>query len=330
MNPLRRLRRALDARGTLVIVGGRATRGSPVGSDVRRAPMMLSPFVSQRLTAFMSKEDHGTIDKLAEMLSSGAVVPAIDRVVALEDVPAAMADLENGRCGARSRYASAVRTSPQVTRGRISAPTTCMNASGSGSSPAGCRTTASAPAATQRRTPSATCSARPATPVLPAGSKPHCRSSACRRSSAPGPNAVGDVDHDVVVSGTSGRRPALVDACPGATHSDPGWCRRSGSSHLPPHRSALMCADPRRRPEGRGVRRWPVEADGVERHVAARDRHLARRRASPAGPWRTHAAGSGARRAGLRPDPSTSGRRARCRGPLGPGTSVRAWPSPWP
>jgi NADPH:quinone reductase-like Zn-dependent oxidoreductase len=97
MNPLRRLRRALTPRGTLVIVGGESDARLTGGVGRQGRAMMLSPFVSQRLTAFISKEDHGTIDKLADLLSSGAVVPAIDRVVALQDVPAAMADLENGK-----------------------------------------------------------------------------------------------------------------------------------------------------------------------------------------------------------------------------------------
>lgn len=107
MSSLRRLRRALTARGTLVVVGGESG-GRVTGGVGRQArAVMLSPFVSQRLTAFLSKEHHATIDRLAEMLASGAVEPAIDRVVSLDEVAAAIQDLEDGQV--RGKVAVRVR-----------------------------------------------------------------------------------------------------------------------------------------------------------------------------------------------------------------------------
>jgi len=107
MSPLRRLRRALTSRGPLVIVGGESGARVTGGVGRQGRAVMLSPFVSQRLTAFLSKEHHTTIDRLAELLDSGVVAPAIDRVVALEQVPAAMTDLEDGKV--RGKVAVRVR-----------------------------------------------------------------------------------------------------------------------------------------------------------------------------------------------------------------------------
>ncbi len=107
MSPLRRLRRALTARGTLVIVGGESEARFTGGVGRQGRAMLLSPFVSQRLTSFLSKEGHATIDKLAGLLDSGALVPAIDRVVTLDEVAAAIQDLEDGKV--RGKVAVRVR-----------------------------------------------------------------------------------------------------------------------------------------------------------------------------------------------------------------------------
>mgnify|MGYP001828058522 FL=1 len=101
-NSLRRLRRLLTPKGTLVIVGGedgnRITGG--VGRQLRA--LLLSPFVGQRLTTFMSREHHSFIERLADHLASGAVVPAIADRFALADAPQAMRRMEAGRTGGKS------------------------------------------------------------------------------------------------------------------------------------------------------------------------------------------------------------------------------------
>jgi NADPH:quinone reductase-like Zn-dependent oxidoreductase len=102
LNPLRRLRKALEKDGTLVIVGGegggRVTGG--IGRQIRA--MLVSPFVSQRLTMFISTESHTHIERLARYLASGQVSPAVGRRYPLEEVPTAIADLEAGNASGKS------------------------------------------------------------------------------------------------------------------------------------------------------------------------------------------------------------------------------------
>lgn len=73
-----RLRRVLTPRGTLVIVGG---------TDRRLRALMLSPFVGQKLGAFVSTENHEDMIVLAELIESGKVTPVIDRTYPLSEAP---------------------------------------------------------------------------------------------------------------------------------------------------------------------------------------------------------------------------------------------------
>lgn len=97
-----RLRRALTRDGTLVIVGGedgnRFTGG--VGRQVRA--MALSPFVGQRLTTFISTENFSFIERLAEFLISGQVVPVIGQRFELSEVPDAMRQLAAGNASGKT------------------------------------------------------------------------------------------------------------------------------------------------------------------------------------------------------------------------------------
>ncbi len=92
-----RLRRAMNRHGTLVIVGGedgnRLTGG--VGRQVRA--MALSPFVAQRLTTFISTEGNVWIERLADYLASGQVVPVVGQRFELHDLPHAMRQLAAGQ-----------------------------------------------------------------------------------------------------------------------------------------------------------------------------------------------------------------------------------------
>ncbi len=94
--PVRRLRRALTDRGTLVIVGGEGgDRVLGIGRQLRA--VMLSPFVRQRLAMLVSSENHADLERLAAMLERGDIVPAVDRTYPLSDVPAAIRRLEAGQ-----------------------------------------------------------------------------------------------------------------------------------------------------------------------------------------------------------------------------------------
>ncbi len=101
-NTLSRLRRALTATGTLVIVGGeggdRLTGG--IGRQLRAA--LLSPFVKQRLTFFMSSESRDSIEELAEHLANGTVTASIGQQFTLEEVPRAIAAMEAGTLTAKA------------------------------------------------------------------------------------------------------------------------------------------------------------------------------------------------------------------------------------
>lgn len=99
---VRRLRRALTTDGTLVIVGGedgnRFTGG--VGRQVRA--MALSPFVGQRLTTFIGTEHYSLMERLAEFLVAGTVVPVIGQRFDLDDVPDAMRQLAAGKASGKT------------------------------------------------------------------------------------------------------------------------------------------------------------------------------------------------------------------------------------
>jgi NADPH:quinone reductase-like Zn-dependent oxidoreductase len=96
-NPIRKLRRAMTPAGTLVIVGGeggdRLTGG--IGRQLRA--MLLSPFVSQRLTSFVSGERAADVQWLGERLAAGDIKAPVDRIYTLERTPIAVDDLAAGR-----------------------------------------------------------------------------------------------------------------------------------------------------------------------------------------------------------------------------------------
>ena len=102
LNSVTRLRRALKKTGTLVIVGGegggRLTGG--IGRQLRAK--LLSPFVPQRLTFFISTEHSSYMERLGQFMEQGDVTPAVGRRYRLEEAPEAIADLEAGRTRGKS------------------------------------------------------------------------------------------------------------------------------------------------------------------------------------------------------------------------------------
>ena len=93
---LARLRRALAPQGTLVIAGGETGGRWLDGTDRQLRALVLSRFVSQKLTTFICKEDHEDLIVLKELVESGAVTPAVDRTYPLAEVPQAIQYLEQG------------------------------------------------------------------------------------------------------------------------------------------------------------------------------------------------------------------------------------------
>ncbi|MET9319624.1 NAD(P)-dependent alcohol dehydrogenase [Streptomyces sp. NPDC003038] len=94
--PLPRLRRALTARGTLVIVGGEGGGRWIGGNDRQLRALLLSPFVAQRLCGLASVERHADLQTLAELIEAGSVTPVVDRTYALAEVPDAIRYLREG------------------------------------------------------------------------------------------------------------------------------------------------------------------------------------------------------------------------------------------
>ena len=94
---LRRLRRALTPRGTLVIAGGENGGRWLGGADRQLRALALSPFVRQRLTTFVSKEHFSGLERMTALVDDGQLVPAIERTLPLSGVAEAMRHLEAGR-----------------------------------------------------------------------------------------------------------------------------------------------------------------------------------------------------------------------------------------
>jgi NADPH:quinone reductase-like Zn-dependent oxidoreductase len=95
--PLSRLQSALTPRGTLVITGGE--QGDPFTGGMGRNlhAQLLSPFTSQRLTAFITRPRRADLLTLADLAESGKITPAIDRTYPLAQAPAAIRRLIDGQ-----------------------------------------------------------------------------------------------------------------------------------------------------------------------------------------------------------------------------------------
>jgi NADPH:quinone reductase-like Zn-dependent oxidoreductase len=95
--PISRLRRALTAGGTLVIVGGEGGDRWLGGLGRTLRAVLLSPFVSQKLRGLVSIERKQDLEQLCELIESGKVKPMIDRTFPLSEAPEAIRYLERGQ-----------------------------------------------------------------------------------------------------------------------------------------------------------------------------------------------------------------------------------------
>lgn len=93
---LARLRRALTPRGTLVIVGGETGGRWLGGYDRQLRALLLSRFVTQTLTTFISSENHADLLVLKQLIEAGKVTPVIDRTYALSEAPQAIRYVQQG------------------------------------------------------------------------------------------------------------------------------------------------------------------------------------------------------------------------------------------
>lgn len=94
---LSRLRRALEPHGTLVITGGETGGRWLGGTDRQIRALLLSPFVGQTLTTFISRSTTRDLMTLARFIEEGEVVPVVDATFSLSEAPQAIRYLEEGR-----------------------------------------------------------------------------------------------------------------------------------------------------------------------------------------------------------------------------------------
>lgn len=106
-NSVSRLRSVLERNGTLVIVGGEGGNRITGGIGRQIGAVLLSPFVSQRLTMFISTVHHSLISRLAAHIESGAVTPAVTATFGLGEAALAIALLDAGKT--RGKNVIAVR-----------------------------------------------------------------------------------------------------------------------------------------------------------------------------------------------------------------------------
>src|SRR5213593_3769756 len=91
-------RRILNPNGKYVMIGGGGPNDSrwvgPFGRVIKT--MVLSPFTSQKMGMMMADANGKDLTILADMMQSGKLKPVIDRTYKLNEVPAAIAYLEEG------------------------------------------------------------------------------------------------------------------------------------------------------------------------------------------------------------------------------------------
>lgn len=99
------VRRALKPRGTLVLNSGTGAGGMKLMGRLVR-PLMLSPFVRQRLRRYLSKPNRADLEILKALVKEGKLRPIIERSFPLDQTPAALHHIETGH--ARGKVVIAV------------------------------------------------------------------------------------------------------------------------------------------------------------------------------------------------------------------------------
>ena len=114
---LSRLRRALAPTGTLVIAGGETGGRWLAGNDRQLRALLLSRFVDQKLTTFISTQNFKDLIVLTELIDAGKITPVIDRTYPLSEAPKAIRYLEQGH--ARGKIVITIWRLPKDQRHRL-------------------------------------------------------------------------------------------------------------------------------------------------------------------------------------------------------------------
>ena len=100
------LRRALNTRGTLVIVGGETDGRWLGGADRQIRAILLSKLVREKLGTFVASENADDLMALRALIEDGKVTPAVDRTYPLSETAAAVRYVQDGH--ARGKVVIAV------------------------------------------------------------------------------------------------------------------------------------------------------------------------------------------------------------------------------
>lgn len=98
--------------GEAVITGGETDGRWLGGFDRQIRAKLLSPFVGQTLTTFISAENYEDMIELKNFIEAGTVRPVIDRTFPLSEVPEAIRYLRDGRARGKVRHNRLRRDSP--------------------------------------------------------------------------------------------------------------------------------------------------------------------------------------------------------------------------
>jgi NADPH:quinone reductase-like Zn-dependent oxidoreductase len=80
-----------------VIVGGEGGGRWIGGFDRQLRALALSPFLPQRLTIKTPNENHADLERLAQLIDAGDLIPIIDKTYPLHQAPDALRHLQAGR-----------------------------------------------------------------------------------------------------------------------------------------------------------------------------------------------------------------------------------------
>lgn len=95
--PLSLLRRLLVPKGTLVIIGGEGGGKLTGGFQRSLVAPLVALFSGRKLKGLVAKETHLDLEALASMIEAGSVKPVVDKVFPLDEAPAAIQYLREGR-----------------------------------------------------------------------------------------------------------------------------------------------------------------------------------------------------------------------------------------